>query len=95
MSPLASLSKISNVCFEMSRTCVFLQRKAQQLNAQRQLEEAFESRLHQMQASIQTMTLGPADDSLSTDSNTSTGLSVHGFTAIQDHLFVLTAIFLE
>ncbi|XP_037546235.1 serine/threonine-protein kinase/endoribonuclease IRE1 [Nematolebias whitei] len=49
-------------------------RKAQQLKAQRQLEEAFESRFHQMQTNIQTVTLGPADSSLSTDSDITNSL---------------------
>ncbi|XP_069023754.1 serine/threonine-protein kinase/endoribonuclease IRE1 [Embiotoca jacksoni] len=50
-------------------------RAAQQLKAQRQLEEAFESRLQRMQtdmqSNIQTVTLGPLDAILSTDTNVS------------------------
>ncbi|XP_017261734.1 serine/threonine-protein kinase/endoribonuclease IRE1 [Kryptolebias marmoratus] len=48
-------------------------RKAQQLKAQRQLDEASEPRLHRMQTNIQPVTLVPADSSLFTDSNITSG----------------------
>lgn len=65
--------------------CFFLQRAAQQLKAQRQLEEAFESRLQRMQTDMQTsvqtnmqpnvetVTLVSSDTTLSTDTNLSSG----------------------
>lgn len=57
--------------------CVFLQRAAQQLKAQRQMEEAFESRLQRMQTdmqtNVQTVTLVSSDTTLSTDTNLSRG----------------------
>ena len=58
--------------------CVFLQRTAQQLKAQRQLEEAFESRLQHMQtnmqATVQTVTSVSAERTPSTDTNVSSGM---------------------
>lgn len=68
------LAAFSVICI-----CVFLQRAAQQLKAQRQLEEAFESRLQRMQTNIQTnmqtsmqpVTLVSSDTTLSTDTNPS------------------------
>lgn len=52
---------------------MFLQRTAHQLKAQRQLEEALESRLQRMQTNMQTVTQVPSDATLSTDTNISTG----------------------
>lgn len=59
--------------------CVFyIQRAAQQLKAQRQLEEAFESRLQRIQTNMQTtntqtVTLASSDSTLSADTNRSSG----------------------
>ncbi|XP_040002423.1 serine/threonine-protein kinase/endoribonuclease IRE1 isoform X4 [Xiphias gladius] len=54
-------------------------RAAQQLKAQRQMEEAFESRLQRMQTdmqtNVQTVTLVSSDTTLSTDTNLSRGNS--------------------
>ncbi|XP_049901092.1 serine/threonine-protein kinase/endoribonuclease IRE1 isoform X2 [Epinephelus moara] len=47
-------------------------RTAHQLKAQRQLEEALESRLQRMQTNMQTVTQVPSDATLSTDTNIST-----------------------
>uniref|UniRef100_A0A667WRL7 Serine/threonine-protein kinase/endoribonuclease IRE1 n=2 Tax=Myripristis murdjan TaxID=586833 RepID=A0A667WRL7_9TELE len=46
-------------------------RAAQQLKAQRQLEEAFESRLQRIQSNTQTATSASSDTALSTDTNVS------------------------
>lgn len=46
-------------------------RTAHQLKAQRQLEEAFESRLQRMQTNMQTVTPVPSDTTLSIDTNIS------------------------
>ncbi|XP_071387563.1 serine/threonine-protein kinase/endoribonuclease IRE1 [Centroberyx affinis] len=46
-------------------------RASQQLKAQRQLEEAFESRLQRMQTNTQTLTSASSDTALSTDTNLS------------------------
>lgn len=53
---------------------VSLQRAAQQLKAQRQLEEAFESRLQRMQTNTQAQTLVSSDPPPSTDANISSGV---------------------
>ncbi|KAL6110952.1 ern2 [Pungitius sinensis] len=46
-------------------------RAAHQLKAQRQLEEAFESRLQRMQTNMQTVASAPSDAALSSDTNLS------------------------
>lgn len=56
---------------------VFLQRTAQQLKAQRQLEEAFESHLQRMQTNMQTnsqtVTSGSSDTTVPAEMNFSSG----------------------
>lgn len=62
-------------------------RKAQHLKAQRQLEEVFQSRLQQMQSSLQPVTLVPADRSMSSDPNITRDCPVassDGSSAVQD-----------